>query len=144
MNQQAIPCGNRIPLERMVLRVRIELTILPLPRSGSSVSPGIRRAPARPEIVYLQAIERYTCFGGPGAQSRLAHHSVTPKPVMEKRLTEIAIKKPNPEAGKRLEIFDLLIPSLALRITEGDTNSWSVMHRSRAGVMPGTGARCAG
>ena len=38
---------------------------------------------------------------------------------MKKKLTEIAVQKLAPEAGKRLEVFDTLTPGLALRITEG-------------------------
>ncbi len=37
---------------------------------------------------------------------------------MKKKLTEMAVGKLNPEAGKRLEVFDTLTPGLALRITE--------------------------
>lgn len=48
---------------------------------------------------------------------------------MKKKLTEIAVQKLAPEAGKRLEVFDTLTPGLALRITEGGKKSWSVMYR---------------
>jgi len=48
---------------------------------------------------------------------------------MKKKLTEIAVQKLNPEAGKRLEVFDTLTPGLALRITESGKKSWSVMYR---------------
>lgn len=48
---------------------------------------------------------------------------------MKKKLTEIAVQKLGPEAGKRLEIFDALTPGLALRITETGKKSWSVMYR---------------
>lgn len=48
---------------------------------------------------------------------------------MKKKLTEMAVAKLTPEAGKRLEIFDTLTPGLALRITEGGKKSWSVLYR---------------
>ena len=48
---------------------------------------------------------------------------------MKKKLTEMAVDKMNPEAGKRLEVFDTLTPGLALRITEAGKKSWSVMYR---------------
>ena len=48
---------------------------------------------------------------------------------MKKKLTEMAVGKLNPEAGKRLEVFDTLTPGLALRITEAGKKSWSVMYR---------------
>ena len=48
---------------------------------------------------------------------------------MKKKLTEMAVGKLNPEAGKRLEVFDTLTPGLALRVTEAGKKSWSVMYR---------------
>jgi integrase len=48
---------------------------------------------------------------------------------MKKKLTEMAVSKIAPEAGKRLEVFDTLTPGLALRITEAGKKSWSVMYR---------------
>lgn len=48
---------------------------------------------------------------------------------MKKKLTEMAVSKLAPEAGRRLEVFDTLTPGLALRITEGGKKSWSVMYR---------------
>lgn len=48
---------------------------------------------------------------------------------MKKKLTEISVAKMGPEAGKRLEVFDSLMPGLAIRITEGGKKSWSVMYR---------------
>lgn len=48
---------------------------------------------------------------------------------MKKKLTEMAVSKIAPEAGKRLEVFDALTPGLALRVTEGGKKSWSVMYR---------------
>ena len=48
---------------------------------------------------------------------------------MKKKLTEMAVGKLNPEAGKRLEVFDTLTPGLALRVAEAGKKSWSVMYR---------------
>jgi len=48
---------------------------------------------------------------------------------MKKKLTEMAVSKIAPEAGRRLEVFDALTPGLALRVTEGGKKSWSVMYR---------------
>lgn len=48
---------------------------------------------------------------------------------MKKKLTEMAVSKIAPEAGRRLEVFDTLTPGLALRVTEGGKKSWSVMYR---------------
>ena len=48
---------------------------------------------------------------------------------MKKKLTEMAVSKIAPEAGRRLEVFDALTPGLALRVTEGGRKSWSVMYR---------------
>jgi integrase len=48
---------------------------------------------------------------------------------MKKKLTEMAVSKIAPEAGRRLEVFDSLTPGLALRVTEGGRKSWSVMYR---------------
>lgn len=48
---------------------------------------------------------------------------------MKKKLTEMAVSKLAPEAGRRLEVFDTLTPGLALRITESGKKSWSVMYR---------------
>ena len=48
---------------------------------------------------------------------------------MKKKLTEMAVGKLNPEAGKRLEVFDTLTPGVALRVTEAGKKSWSVMYR---------------
>jgi integrase len=48
---------------------------------------------------------------------------------VKKKLTEVAVSKLAPEAGRRLEVFDTLTPGLALRITEGGKKSWSVMYR---------------
>ncbi len=48
---------------------------------------------------------------------------------MKKKLTEMAVSKLAPEAGRRLEVFDTVTPGLALRITEGGKKSWSVMYR---------------
>lgn len=50
---------------------------------------------------------------------------------MKKKLTEMAVSKLSPEAGRRLEVFDTLTPGLALRITEGGKKSWSVMYPCR-------------
>jgi len=48
---------------------------------------------------------------------------------VRKKLTEVAIQKLAPEAGRRLEVFDTLTPGLALRTTEGGRKSWSIMYR---------------
>lgn len=48
---------------------------------------------------------------------------------MKKKLTELAVSKLTPEAGKRLEIFDSLTPGLMLRISESGKKTWSVMYR---------------
>lgn len=48
---------------------------------------------------------------------------------MKKKLTEMAVSKIAPEAGRRLEVFDTLTPGLALRVTERGKKSWSVMYR---------------
>lgn len=61
---------------------------------------------------------------------------------MKKKLTEMAVSKIAPEAGRRLEVFDTLTPGLALRVTERGKKSWSVMYR--AGGPVATGGRCAG
>ncbi|WP_291239804.1 hypothetical protein [Gemmobacter sp.] len=42
---------------------------------------------------------------------------------MKKKLTEVAVQKLAPEAGKRIEVFDTLTPGLALRITEAGKKS---------------------
>lgn len=63
---------------------------------------------------------------------------------MKKKLTEMAVQKIAPEAGRRLEIFDTLPPGLALRITEGGKKSWSVMHRVAGRGDGGTVGRSAG
>lgn len=48
---------------------------------------------------------------------------------MKKKLTEMAVSKITPEAGRRLEVFDTLAPGFALRVTERGKKRWSVMYR---------------
>lgn len=48
---------------------------------------------------------------------------------MKKKLTEMAVAKIAPKVGERLEVFDTLMPGLALRISEGGKKSWSVLYR---------------
>lgn len=48
---------------------------------------------------------------------------------MKSRLTEIAVQKLRPAAGKRLEVSDEGCQGLTLRITEGGKKSWSVHYR---------------
>ena len=48
---------------------------------------------------------------------------------MRTRLTEKAVEKFAPVAGKRLEVFDTYLPGLALRVTEQGSKSWSIMYR---------------
>lgn len=48
---------------------------------------------------------------------------------MKSRLTEIAVQKLKPAAGRRLEVSDEGCQGLTLRITEGGKKSWSVHYR---------------
>lgn len=48
---------------------------------------------------------------------------------MKSRLTEMAVQKLKPAAGRRLEVSDEGCQGLTLRITEGGKKSWSVHYR---------------
>lgn len=48
---------------------------------------------------------------------------------MKRKLTVAAVEKIRPPASGRLEIFDELMPGLALRVTDKGRKSWSVMFR---------------
>ena len=48
---------------------------------------------------------------------------------MRTKLTELSISKIVAQRGMRLELFDTLLPGLALRVTEHESKSWSVMYR---------------
>lgn len=48
---------------------------------------------------------------------------------MRTKLTEVVVEKIGPKPGVRLEVFDTLMPGLALRVTEHGSKSWSVMYR---------------
>lgn len=49
--------------------------------------------------------------------------------MKKKKLTEVTVQKLAPVEGKRLEVFDILTPGLALRITKAGKKSWSVLYR---------------
>ena len=106
-------------------------------RQFRPVSGGLR---AYPKPHYFQALGRYARLrwyrpAKPNSPP-FRYPDVTPEPAIKKKLTEIAVQKLAPEAGKRIEVFDTLTPGLALRITEGGKKSWSVMYRvaGRAGA----------
>ncbi len=46
-----------------------------------------------------------------------------------RKLTDATVKNAKPPAKGRLEIFDALVPGLALRITDKGARSWSLMYR---------------
>lgn len=48
---------------------------------------------------------------------------------MQKRLTEAAVAKIKPEPGKRLEVHDLAMSGLRLRVSPTGKRSWSFMYR---------------
>jgi integrase len=48
---------------------------------------------------------------------------------MKKRLTELACERARPIAGKRVALFDGLVPGLALRLGTSGAKSWSLIYR---------------
>jgi len=50
------------------------------------------------------------------------------------KLTDLAVARAKPPASGRIEIWDSMLPSFGLRISEQGTKSWMVMYRVRGGA----------
>ena len=55
---------------------------------------------------------------------------------MRRKLTKLTVEKLKPpKAGKRLEIWDTVVPGFGLRITDNDVRSFFVMYRHGRGAV---------
>ena len=50
---------------------------------------------------------------------------------MRKRLTARSVKSAKAINGRRTDVFDAVVPGLALRVSPSGSKSWAVLYRSR-------------
>lgn len=56
---------------------------------------------------------------------------------MQKLLTEAAVAKLKPDPSKRLEIHDIVVPNLRLRVSSKGKKSWSYMYKVAGTAIDG-------